>query len=270
MRPKLLNPPSFSRFIWFALSITAVVFVIALRPAATQNLPAQKSILNLSDYHVTFSDNFSNLSLKAHAPGARWITQTPWHGDFGDAAFSDPNPAAFKSTPNGLQIIASQAPDGKWRSGLICSAWEDNNPHAGFTQEYGYFQMTAKLPSGMGTWPAFWLIGSDKRKSVSEIDVIEYYGGFPRHFHTTEHVWVNGKNQLLRSIVPEVPAGQLSNRFNRFGVLITPKFTSFYLNRKEYWSTPTPPEYRQPMYILANLALGSGWPISGLKSPVIM
>ncbi|MCB5944512.1 glycoside hydrolase family 16 protein [Acidocella sp. KAb 2-4] len=226
--------------------------------------------MDLSGYHATFSDDFSSLSLNAQGAGARWITHTPWHGDFGDAIFADPSSGVFKSSPDGLEIIASKGTDGKWRSGLICSAWADNNPTAGFTQKYGYFEMTAKLPDGMGTWPAFWLIGSDKRTAAAEIDVVEYYGGFPRYFHTTEHVWVNGRNKYLRAFESEVPSGQLSAGFNQFGVLITPQTTSFYLNRREFWSTPTPPEYQQPMYILADLALGGGWPIAGLKSPIVM
>lgn len=248
----------------------ALVCACAALVAASAQSRASNSELDLSSYHRTFSEDFSTLSLRAYGPGARWVTHTPWNGDFGDAAFSGPDPAIFKSTADGLEIIASQGADGKWRSGLLSSAWADNNPGAGFTQKYGYFEMTAQLPDGMGTWPAFWLIGSDKHGASAEIDVIEYYGGFPRYFHTTEHVWVGGQNQLLRSVKEEVPTGQLSSRFNRFGVLITPKTTSFYLNRREFWSTPTPPDYRQPMYMLIDLALGGGWPISRLKSPVIM
>ena len=53
-------------------------------------------------------------------------------------------------------------------------------------------------------------------------------------------------------------------------MLIEPDQTSFYFNGQEYWSTPTPPEYMQPMYMLANLALGGGWPIDHLQSPQVM
>ncbi len=259
------------RDMMFTMGCAGAILVFAAAFALTAaQCRSNSAELNLIGYHVTFSDDFSTLSLKAHGAGARWTTHTPWNGDFGDAVFSDPDPAVFKSTADGLEIVASQRADGKWQSGLISSAWADNNPDAGFTQKYGYFEMTAKLPDGMGTWPAFWLIGSDKRGASAEIDIVEYYGGFPRYFHATEHVWVNGQNQLLRSVKEEVPAGQLSLHFNKFGVLITPQTTSFYINRQEFWSTPTPPNYRQPMYMLIDLALGSGWPISGLKSPVIM
>ncbi len=253
-----------------ALCIAGVLAFAGAAVLAVTDIQPARAMPDLSDYHVTFFDDFSQLSMGTHGPGTKWITHTPWHGDFGDAIFSDPDTAVFKATPDGLMIIANRGADGKWRSGLISSAWVDNRPDAGFTQKYGYFEMTARLPDGMGTWPAFWLIGSDKRRSSAEIDVVEYYGGFPRYFHATEHVWINGRDQLQRSVKPEVPAGQLSSAFNRFGVLITPQTTTFYLNRHEFWSTLTPPEYRQPMYILADLALGGGWPISGLQSPIVM
>jgi hypothetical protein len=223
--------------------------------------------LSLDKYHVTFEDDFSTLSISAQGPGTRWIAHTPWHGDFGSAMFSNPGTGVFSAGPNGLTIIASKGPDGKWRSGLIASIARDNNPASGFAQQFGYFEMEAKLPSGMGTWPAFWLSGLYKGSTATEIDVIEYYGGFPGLYHTTIHFWRDRKGDER---VVSVPRGMLSSQFNRFGVLITPRTTRFYLNRQAYWTMPTPPEFRQPMYILANLALGGGWPIKGLQSPVKM
>jgi len=227
--------------------------------------------LDLSGYVVTFDDEFTTLDISAYGPGSAWIAHTPWNGDFGDAVFGNPGPGGpFSINDNGLAITARKDAAGKWQSGLICSVDHDGPKGRGFSQKYGYFEMSAILPSGPGTWPAFWLVGTDKTQSASEIDVIEYYGGFDRYFHTTEHVWVKGANQLLRTRMSEVPTGSLSAKFNTYGVLITPETTSFYLNRREFWSTPTPPEYRQPMYVLADLALGGGWPTKNLTSPQVM
>ncbi len=259
------NPP---RFLRGALWIGLLFFWGA---SASADAQATGIPLDLSGYKMTFDETFSTLSISAHGPDTRWTTHTPWNGDFGDATFVNPGSGnVFTTNKNGLAITASKGPDGHWRSGLICSVSHDGDPNAGFTQKYGYFEMMAKLPSGMGTWPAFWLVGINKSHAAAEIDVIEYYGGFPSYFHTTEHVWVNGRIQLLRGLMSRVPSGSLSTSFNRFGVLITKDTTSFYLNRHEFWSTPTPPEYRQPMYILADLALGGGWPIAGLASPQVM
>ncbi len=248
----------------------AFCWVAAERICAAAPVRPSGPVLSLDGYHVTFEDAFSSLSISARGPGTRWTAHTPWNGDFGDAIFSDPASGVFHAGAGGLTITAFRGPDGKWRSGLICSVARDGDPGSGFTQKYGYFEMEAKLPGGMGTWPAFWLSGIYKQPTASEIDVIEFYGGFPKLFHTTEHIWKNGHDTRALAQVAQVADGQLSSRFNRFGVLITPQTTSFYLNRQLYWSTPTPPEYRQPMYILANLALGGGWPTNGLKSPITM
>jgi hypothetical protein len=228
--------------------------------------------LDLTGYKLSFSEDFKTLDISAHGPNSTWTAHTPWNGDFGDAAFGNPGPGGpFSLNPQGLVITAAKKQNGQWVSGLISSVDKDGPGQHGFSQKYGYFEMKAILPSGPGTWPAFWLIGTDKSKSSAEIDVIEYYGDFPKYYHTTEHVWLGGgQHKLLRAQLVEVPEGSLSSGYNSFGVLITPETTSFYLNRREYWTTPTPPEYRQPMYILANLALGGGWPIAKLTSPQMM
>lgn len=228
--------------------------------------------LDLSGYTMTLNEKFSTLDISANGPDTQWIAHTPWHGDFGDAVFDNPGPSGpFSISPNGLLITAHKDKNGKWHSGLISSVDRDGPTHSGFAQRYGYFEMKAILPTGPGTWPAFWLIGTDKSKTASEIDVIEYYGAFNKNYHTTEHIWKkNGQHQLLRTYMSDVPADILSRQFNTFGVLIEPDQTSFYFNRREFWSTPTPPEYGQSMYILANLALGGGWPIDHLSSPQVM
>lgn len=240
----------------------------ALGASAALTAPARAEKLDLSGYVQTFADEFKSLDISAWGPGTRWIAHTPWHGDFGDATFLDPAPGGpFSTTPEGLRITAGHTPEGGWGSGLICSMDRDGPGQHGFAQQYGYFEMTARLPEGSGTWPAFWLIGTDKRKSVAEIDVMEFYGGFPQRYHAVQHIWIDGKDVYGRDKVMEVRPHSLSEGFNSFGVRITPEVTTFYLNRESFWATPTPPEYRQPMYVLANLALGSGWPVD-LQPPV--
>jgi beta-glucanase (GH16 family) len=130
---------------------------------------------------------------------------------------------------------------------------------------YGYFEMKAKLPDGDGVWPAFWLIGVDKSHSASEIDVLEYYGKFPSYYHVTTHIWKKSGGTAINSLI-KVQPNQLTKQYNTFGVSIEPDVTTFYLNRRPVHSEPTPAEYRQPFYVLANLALGGGWPISRLRS----
>ena len=227
--------------------------------------------LDLSAYTLTFEERFKTLDISAGGPGTRWTAHTPWHGDFGDAVFDDPGPGGpFSLGPSGLKITARKDGAGRWHSGLICSMDKDGAGQHGFAQQYGYFEMRARLPDGPGVWPAFWLIGVDKSKSSAEIDVLEYYGAFPAYFNSWMHVWTNGHETTSYHNVAQVESESLTSHFNTYGVSIEADTTRFFLNRELVWSQPTPAEYNQPFYILANLALGSGWPIDKLQSPAVM
>jgi hypothetical protein len=257
-----------------AIALLGVALIASAVVSMSFSVPGRAepgASLDLADYHETFSDTFASLNVSARGPGTRWIAHTPWNGDFGDAVFDDPGAnGPFSAGPGGLAITAHRDSAGRWHSGLLCSMDSDGPGAKGFAQQYGYFEMKAQLPSGSGTWPAFWLIGVHKQVSAAEIDVIEYYGGFPRYYHSVEHVWQQGTDRLHLDHLNQVPAGSLSAGYNTYGVLITPDQTIFYLNRHEIWATATQPEFRQPMYLLVNLAIGGGWPTKNLASPSIM
>ncbi len=256
-----------------ALLLLTAIGVIGVH-AATSGA-ASDPALDLSGYAMTFNDDFSKMDVSSNGPNRqamRWIAHTPWNGDFGNDSFDNPGPGGpFAMGEQGLTITAHKDAAGNWHSGLLCSMDRDGPGQHGFAQRYGYFEIKAKLPDGgSGTWPAFWLIGVDKQTSSAEIDVMEYYGVSDRIYHSVEHIWQNGSDQRHLDHMEYVTPGLLSKQFNTYGVLIEPEQTSVYFNRHLIWSTPTPPEYRQPMYMLVNLAIGGGWPFGRLQSPQIM
>jgi hypothetical protein len=260
------------RFVSGCLLLTAIGVIgihIAISGAAPD--PA----LDLTGYSMTFNDDFRKMDISSDGPnrqGMRWIAHTPWNGDFGNDSFDNPGPGGpFVIGSNGLTITAHKDAAGNWHAGLLCSMDRDGPGQLGFAQRYGYFEIKAKLPDGgSGTWPAFWLIGVNKQVSSAEIDVMEYYGVSDRIYHSVEHVWQNGSDTRHLDHMEYVTPGILSKQFNTYGVLIEPAQTRFYFNRHLIWSTLTPPEYQQPMYMLVNLAIGGGWPFERLQSPQIM
>ncbi|MGL4635498.1 MAG: glycoside hydrolase family 16 protein [Beijerinckiaceae bacterium] len=226
--------------------------------------------LDLSGFRLTFSEEFNDLDVSAWGPGTRWIAHTPWYGDFGDAQFADPVPGfPFVIEDGILRIEARKGEDGKWRTGLLAST---DPKGAGFTQQYGYFEMSAKLPSGVGVWPAFWLIANKEPNSSAEIDILEHYGVGPQHYESVVHVWPKeGRGrQHKERIVHDIPLGSLYDRFNTFGALVEADWITFYFNRKPMGRVATPPEHHHPMFILLNLAIGGGWPIDKTPSPSFM
>ena len=56
---------------------------------------------------------------------------------------------------------------------------------------YGRFEMRAKLPTGQGLWPAFWMLPSDNVYGVwaasGEIDIMEILGSQPNKLYGTIH-----------------------------------------------------------------------------------
>jgi beta-glucanase (GH16 family) len=255
---------------------TTRLMALGMLLAFTNALPihparADADAIDPSQMKLTFDENFKALDISPWGPGTRWIAHTPWAGDFGSARFENPGPnTPFTITPDGLEITARQDAAGKWHSGLLSSMDSDGPAQSGFAQQYGYFEICAKFPSGPGVWPAFWLVGTDRTRGTSEFDIVEAYGKFNSSYHITVHFWGKDHDAYGFGHVVKVPAGMLSTQYNTYGVLITPLVTKVYFNRQEVWETPTRPEFHMPMYVLANLALGGGWPIKDLHSPQVM
>ena len=245
--------------------------ISAVQVLRIESLAQPPAVLDVGDFDQTFDERFSTLSISPAGPGTTWIAHTPWHGDFGDAVFEDPgSQGPFSIGPHGLRITASRDARGIWHSGLIASMDRDGAGQKGFAQRFGYFEMRARLPVGMGTWPAFWLIGTQKQIAGSEIDVMEFYGGFPTYFHNVMHLFKGGADVLEQNHLAKISPEKLASDFNDFGVLVEKDRTSFFFNRRAIWQMPTPAAYDQPFYILADLAIGGGWPHDSLASPVVM
>ena len=248
------------------LSCAALLFLGAgdTRPDAWPELPVDR-------FQVTFRDDFEALDISgARGAGARWYAHTPWNGDFGEAKFADPGPQSpFSRLPHGLRITARQGDDGRWRSGLISSK-DAIGPAGGFSQRYGYFEIKARLPSGDGVWPAFWLAGVANPAPSPEVDIFEFYGRWPDAYRVTTHLWEGQRDRLNAQSVVRVSRGSLSDRYNLYGVWIQPDVTTFYFNRRPVAQQKTPPAFNRPFYILVDLALGGGWPVDQLKGEQYM
>ena len=127
-----------------------------------------------------------------------------------------------------------------------------------FGQTYGYFELCGRVPSGRGLWPAFWLMPTDM-SWPPENDVMEVLGHDPGTLYTTVH---------SRSFPHGTMRGygtrtvDLSTAEHRFGVDWGPERVRYYLDRHLVFSQPTPEDWHQPFYLIANLAVGgpTSWP----------
>lgn len=248
--------------------------VISLASCLGQSAVAEEPI-DLCDFDLVFADEFNDLSISPYLlEGKRWTAHTPWSGDFGDAAFTDPGPSGPFSIEDGkLKISAWRDQNGKWRSGLIAAADYTGEGHG---VQFGYFETRMRMPPGPGTWPAFWLSTlkptASKVPSV-EIDVIEYYGHATQTYQTAYHVWYpEDRKDMNRGDLEtiSIPDQSAVKGFNTYGVRVAPDKITYYFNRKAIWAIKTPPELQRPLFPMVNLALGSGFPIDKTADPSVL
>jgi beta-glucanase (GH16 family) len=145
---------------------------------------------------------------------------------------------------------------------------------------YGRLDITAKLPSGVGTWPAVWLLPATdvyakkssgdsilRYKNGGEMDIIEAVGFQPDIIygvaHTasdlTEHTDGTGSYERVK-------VANSSTTFNKYTLLWTPDTLTFSVNDTPFFTYTrrvgadyTTWPFDQPFYLIANLAMGGTW-----------
>lgn len=123
-----------------------------------------------------------------------------------------------------------------------------------FHQTYGRFAVRAKLPTGKGIWPAFWM--QRETSPYGEIDVVETVGSKPNLVQGYAHAqrrMGGGQRKLAQS---------LSAGYHVFGVDWTPDRIVWwvdghaYAQLKAYRGWP----FDKPFFLILNVQVGGEWP----------
>lgn len=139
-----------------------------------------------------------------------------------------------------------------YTSGLIQAGGNDRGVPAGFTFTYGYAEARMKIPTGKGTFPAFWLWPAN-RQDPPEIDIMEVLGDAPHTTYMTYHPPAGTDSQGVWS-----GSTDLSQDFHVFAVDWQPNVIIWYVDGVErYRFTGATPNV--PMYPIFNLAIGGNW-----------
>ncbi len=140
---------------------------------------------------------------------------------------------------------------------------------------YGRLEIRAKLPGGMGMWPAFWTLGNGVWPTAGEIDILEMIGGptdstrgtdlahFTLHYadnNSMGHLSYGEKYTLL-------DGKRFNTDYHTIGMIWTPNEIKFYVDDHIYCSIDITDaqrykEFHQPHYALINTSVGSkpgGW-----------
>jgi beta-glucanase (GH16 family) len=138
-----------------------------------------------------------------------------------------------------------------------------------FSQQYGRFEASIKIPKGQGMWPAFWMLGSDVDTNpwpaCGEIDIMENIGKQPAIAHGSLHGPGYAPGNVTASYT--LPSGALGDGFHLYAVEWDPQQIRFYVDSTQYATfTPSnlpngaPWEFNKPFFLLLNVAVGGDWP----------
>ncbi|MDD2797693.1 MAG: glycoside hydrolase family 16 protein [Bacteroidales bacterium] len=138
--------------------------------------------------------------------------------------------------------------------------------------KYGRFEIRAKLPSGVGTWPAIWLLGHDIDQigwpRCGEIDIMEHVGLDTAVIHSSLHspssfgMTVNTGTKKIANYDCKFHIYGVNWTFNQLDFYIDSPDNIFYSYNPNIKNDETWP-FDKPFYLILNLAIGGNW--GGIK-----
>lgn len=171
-------------------------------------------------YSLVWEDNFNGTSLNT----------TNWNHETAKPGWV--NNELQRYTNENVELS-----DGK----LLIIAKKENNEYTSArlitkgkrTFTYGLFEIKAKLPQGVGTWPALWMLGQNVDEvgwpACGELDIMEHVGKHPNFIHSSIH------NTSGYGATPYTGILEIKTPFTKFhiyGMEWTKEFITFYIDGK--------------------------------------
>ena len=209
---------------------------------------------------LIFNDEFQ---YEGAPDAAKWDYDLGDHGWGNDESqnYTDSLKNAF--VKNGkLYIVAKKTSDGYTSARLVT--------RGKFSFQYGRIEVSAKLPRGVGSWPAIWMLPDNINEKgwplCGEIDIMEHVG------KTEDTVVVSLHSQLYNHVkgTQRNYWGHLPNACNNFNTYICQwdaEMIEFYYNnekvaRFEKKDGDTSEEgwpFDQKFHLILNIAVGGSW-----------
>ncbi len=140
---------------------------------------------------------------------------------------------------------------------------------------YGFIEIRAKLPCGVGTWPALWTLGTRGTwPSDGEIDILEQVGSNPTRIFGTIHTLQSGGTGTGAA----TQVTDACSQFHNYQLTWTPGEISIGVDGVVYYRGLNPGTgysawpFDFPQYLLLNIAIGGtlGGPVNDAIFPVTM
>ncbi|HEU4376802.1 MAG TPA: glycoside hydrolase family 16 protein [Telluria sp.] len=148
-----------------------------------------------------------------------------------------------------------------------------------FEFTYGFVEVRAKLPCGLGTWPAIWMLGTGAGwPEQGEIDIMEHSGmkkgEVLASLHTGAFNWPN-KTQITAPTRVET----VCDAFHNYQLTWDAEHITIGVDNKNFLQFANPKDgdhhkwpFSDPQYLILNVAIGGmmGGPVDNKIFPVTM
>lgn len=150
---------------------------------------------------------------------------------------------------------------------------------------YGHFEVRARLPCGLGTWPAIWMLGTGGQwPDDGEIDIMEQRGTSALAkrevlgtLHTRAYNWSGGTLGVARGATTSLP--NACTDFNNYQMTWDAAGITIGVNGTNYFDFRNPANgdraqwpFDAPQFMILNLAIGGdlGGAVDNAALPAVM
>lgn len=220
------------------------------------------------NYELVWSDEFEGSNLNMD----NWtyeIGTGSWGWGNNEAQYYTDRPENIR-LEDGYLIIEARKED--YQGSQYTSARIKTADKQEFT--YGKIEARLQVPSGMGTWPALWMLGIDGDwPECGEIDIMEHVGKDPNAFHCALHTknknGMNGRNFKASQFFVEPVANNFYViklewvkdevlGYDRMHFYVDDVKTATFGETTQLQDSGDWP-FNQPFFLILNLAIGGNW-----------
>ncbi len=142
--------------------------------------------------------------------------------------------------------------------------------HGKHSWKYGRFVISAKIPKGVGSWPAIWMLPDDIKTGIrwplcGEIDIMEHVGRDPEVIHFSLHTGTFNHRKNNHRTYFEKIQGSL-DEFHDYEMIWDEAGISFFVDghkkvefTKKEGDTLAEWPFDKPYYLILNVAVGGFW-----------
>ena len=245
------------------------VLLQASAPVPLAGLPRAPALRPAAGYRLVWSDEFNRAGLP---DPAKWTHETTFNkgGWFNNEKQYYSGPRAKNARVQGGRLIIEahvetphKQPD--WGGQRYTSARLITRGKASWT--YGFIEARAKLPCGVGTWPAIWTLADVPNlewPADGEIDIMEHVGFDPGVVHQTIHT--GAYNHVARTQkAAQTRVADACGAFHTYQLHWTPDRLVMGIDGRPAFTFERTAGDRAkwpfdgPQYLLLNLAIGGDW-----------